>query len=108
MSGREGIYLEFPTVTICLDVEEHESYVSFLISHGTPHGTLRYYGLADYSHVEGKKRSAFQSVAEEQRFVEVLKKRIRDHRKLFSPDERGDQIVSHICSFLNEFVKRLA
>lgn len=100
------VYLKSESVLIRLDIEEDESYVSFLVSHNTPNGTIVYYGLSDYSSFEGEKRSIFESNIEEQEFIQGIKKHIKNCKRMFSPDKNGDGIVIYIYTFLNEFVKK--
>ncbi len=101
------VFLESKSVSIRLDIEENESYVSFLVSHITPNRTLVYYGLSDYATFEGEKRSIFQSDTEEQIFKQGIIKHIKNYKKMFSSDKNGDGIVTYIYTFLNEFVKNL-
>jgi predicted TIM-barrel fold metal-dependent hydrolase len=80
-----------------------ESSARFLVSHTTPDETVHYH---DYWPVYGEVRSVFETRAEEEAFVEDLKRGIRNHRKLFAADKYGDQIVTCIYTFLNGFVRK--
>jgi hypothetical protein len=100
------IYLESKGVLVRLDIEESESYLSFLVSNNTPKETIVYYGLSDYSDFPGKKRSIFESQTEKEAFVQGMRKHVKKYRGLFSSDKNGDGIVNHVYTFLNEFVKK--
>lgn len=102
------VYLESPSIVIRLDIEEMESYVSFLVSHQTPDGTMYYTALDGYPSVGAESRRVFETEEEERAFVEDFKRSVRNHRKLFTRDKHGDQIVTCIYTFLNGFVKKIA
>jgi hypothetical protein len=101
------VYLEYRNITICLDIEEIESYVSFLILHNYLNAITFYYALSDYSNIIGNKISVFDTKIDEQIFKEGIRKCIKNRKKIFSSDKIGDQIVDYVYTFLNEFIKKL-
>jgi hypothetical protein len=77
------IYLKTDNIIIQLDIEEMESYVSFLITHKTEGTNKYYYALADYSEIIGNKFSAFVTKIEDDIFIQNVKKAIKNVKRYF-------------------------
>ena len=102
------VKLKSSDVEIGIDVEEQESYLSFIIRQIINGKTYIYSALSDYSNVSGEKRPLFASAKDEKYFNDSVVQAIKNHRKLFTKDKNGDGIVTCVLSFLNEFMKTLS
>ena len=94
-------------VEVCIDVEEQDSYLSFIISQMKNGKTYIYQALSDYSNVSGEQIPLFTSSRDERKFYDRVNRAIKNHRKLLSKDKNGDEVVTCILSFINEFVVSL-
>ena len=101
------IKLKSSSIEIYIDVEEQESYLSFILSHVKNGKKYLYYALSDYSGVSGDRLPLFDSSKEEKKFNERVARAVKKRRKMFAKDKNGDEIVKCILSFLNVFIQKL-
>ena len=105
------IYLEKGPITICLDIEEMESYVSFYVSHKSSSGIIYYCGLSNYSNIVGEKRNIFDFSnipMGEIAFKQEIIKCIKGQKKLLNTEKYQDRFVSLIYHFIVGFLEQLS
>jgi len=104
------IFLQSNNIIIRLDIEEQEFYIHFMIKHNIGNDTFVYHALSDSSDcydVEGIKQPIFANASEEAMFIKCVRKSILNHKKPFSKDKNGNELVNCILSFINDFVSNL-
>ena len=104
------VYLQLNNILVRLDVEENDFYISFLIIHKKEDAPVVYYALSDYSDcsdIIGIKQPIFTEDSEESALIKRVKKCISNHKKSFTKDKHGDELVFCILSFINEFIAKL-